>query len=50
LAGDWTHSRLNVGCGEVTVMSGRLASLAISGYPALNTITGYAADSTPGHP
>jgi uncharacterized protein with NAD-binding domain and iron-sulfur cluster len=34
LAGDWTLSDLNVGCIEATVISGRLASRAISGRPA----------------
>jgi uncharacterized protein with NAD-binding domain and iron-sulfur cluster len=34
LAGDWTLSDLNVGCIEATVISGRLASRAISGKPA----------------
>jgi uncharacterized protein with NAD-binding domain and iron-sulfur cluster len=33
LAGDWTLSDLNVGCIEATVISGRLASRAISGKP-----------------
>jgi uncharacterized protein with NAD-binding domain and iron-sulfur cluster len=33
LAGDWTLSDLNVGCIEATVISGRLASRAISGNP-----------------
>jgi uncharacterized protein with NAD-binding domain and iron-sulfur cluster len=33
LAGDWTLSDLNVGCIEATVISGRLASRAISGSP-----------------
>ena len=47
LAGDWTYTGLNVGCVEATVMSGKLASLAISGYPALNTIIGYDAGGPP---
>jgi uncharacterized protein with NAD-binding domain and iron-sulfur cluster len=34
LAGDWTLSDLNVGCIEATVISGRLASRAISGRPS----------------
>jgi uncharacterized protein with NAD-binding domain and iron-sulfur cluster len=34
LTGDWTLSDLNVGCIEATVISGRLASRAISGKPA----------------
>lgn len=33
LTGDWTHNQFNVGCVEATVMSGRLASQAISGRP-----------------
>jgi uncharacterized protein with NAD-binding domain and iron-sulfur cluster len=33
LAGDWTLSDLNVGCIEATVISGRLASRAITGKP-----------------
>lgn len=33
LAGDWTLNDLNVGCIEATVISGRLASRAISGKP-----------------
>lgn len=33
LAGDWTLSDLNVGCIEATVISGKLASRAISGSP-----------------
>ena len=47
LAGDWTYTGLNVGCVEATVMSGKLASLAISGYPALSTIIGYSAGAPP---
>lgn len=34
LAGDWIDCILNVGCVEATVMSGLLASRAISNYPA----------------
>ena len=41
LAGDWIYTGLNVGSVEGTVMSGRLASYAISGYPALKDIVGY---------
>jgi uncharacterized protein with NAD-binding domain and iron-sulfur cluster len=41
LAGDWTACGLNLGCVEAAVMSGRLASHAISLSPALNEITGY---------
>ncbi len=33
LAGDWTSNGWNAGCVEATVMSGMLASHAISGYP-----------------
>ena len=33
LAGDWTLTDLNVGCIESTVVSGRMASKAISGKP-----------------
>ena len=50
LAGDWTYTGLNVGCVEATVMSGKLASLAISGYPALSTIIGYSAGAPPVNP
>ena len=38
LAGDWTRNQFNVGCVEATVMSGRLASQAISGRPTNNEI------------
>ena len=41
LAGDWIYTGLNVGSVEGTVMGGRLASYAVSGYPALPDITGY---------
>ena len=41
LAGDWIYTGLNVGSVEGTVMGGRLASYAISGYPALKDIVGY---------
>ena len=41
LAGDWTYTGLNVGSVECTVMSGRLASHALTGSPALSDITGY---------
>jgi uncharacterized protein with NAD-binding domain and iron-sulfur cluster len=33
LAGDWTFTDLNVGCIEATVISGRMASQAICGWP-----------------
>ena len=41
LAGDWIYTGLNVGSVEGTVMSGRLASYAVSGCPALADIVGY---------
>ncbi|MFM9901874.1 MAG: NAD(P)-binding protein [Polaromonas sp.] len=41
LAGDWIYTGLNVGSVEGTVMGGRLASYAVSGYPALKDIVGY---------
>jgi uncharacterized protein with NAD-binding domain and iron-sulfur cluster len=41
LAGDWIYTGLNVGSFEGTVMSGKLASYAITGYPAIDTIYGY---------
>ncbi len=41
IAGDWTYTGLNVGSVECTVMSGRLASHAITGFPALKDIPGY---------
>lgn len=41
IAGDWTHCGFNEGCVEAAVMSGLLASHAISGYPALEDIVGY---------
>jgi uncharacterized protein with NAD-binding domain and iron-sulfur cluster len=41
LAGDWIYTGLNVGSVEGTVMGGRLASFAVSGYPALTQIIGY---------
>lgn len=43
IAGDWTYTGLNVGSVECTVMSGRLASHAITGFPALRDIAGYPA-------
>ena len=43
LAGDWIYTGLNVGSVEGTVMSGKLASHAISGLPALASIVGYPA-------
>jgi uncharacterized protein with NAD-binding domain and iron-sulfur cluster len=41
VAGDWTACGLDVGCVEAAVTSGRLAAHAISGSPALESITGY---------
>jgi hypothetical protein len=43
LCGDWIYTGLNVGSVEGAVMGGRLASYAISGFPALADITGYPA-------
>jgi uncharacterized protein with NAD-binding domain and iron-sulfur cluster len=40
LAGDWTENGLNCGCMEAAVMSGRLASLALCGYPMRHLIIG----------
>ncbi len=41
LAGDWIYTGLNVGSFEGATMSGKLASYALSGAPALDTIIGY---------
>jgi hypothetical protein len=41
LAGDWTSCGLNSGCVEAAVMSGLLASHAITRYPVLSDIVGY---------
>jgi len=41
VAGDWTLSGLNTGCVESAVMSGLLASHALSQRPALEEIIGY---------
>lgn len=41
IAGDWTNNGLNAGCVEAAVMSGMLASHAISGSPPLDKIVGY---------
>jgi uncharacterized protein with NAD-binding domain and iron-sulfur cluster len=41
VAGDWIYTGLNVGSVEGTVMSGKLASYALSGAPARDTIIGY---------
>lgn len=41
VAGDWTANGLNAGCVEAAVMSGMLASHALSGLPRLEEIVGY---------
>jgi uncharacterized protein with NAD-binding domain and iron-sulfur cluster len=41
VAGDWTDSGLNIGCVEAAVMSGRLASSGISGYPDKRLVPGF---------
>ncbi len=41
LAGDWIYTGLNVGSVEGTVMSGKLASHALTGKPELSQIVGY---------
>ena len=41
IAGDWIYTGLNVGSLEGAVMSGKLASYAVSGAPDLSTIIGY---------
>ena len=41
VAGDWTACGLDIGCVEAAVMSGLLASHAISENPALKEIIGY---------
>jgi uncharacterized protein with NAD-binding domain and iron-sulfur cluster len=41
LAGDWIYTGLNVGSFEAATMSGKLASHALSGAPALDSIVGY---------
>jgi hypothetical protein len=40
IAGDWTNSGLNFGCLEAAVISGRLASSGIRGYPDPRFIPG----------
>lgn len=40
LAGDWTHNNFNLGCVEAAVMSGLLASHALTGYPVRDDIVG----------
>ena len=41
IAGDWTDCGLNFGCLEAAVISGRLASSGIRGYPNKRLIPGY---------
>ena len=41
IAGDWTACGLDAGCVEAAVMSGLLASHAITGKPGLSSIAGY---------
>ena len=41
VTGDWIYTGINVGSVEGTVMSGKLASYALSGAPALDSIIGY---------
>jgi uncharacterized protein with NAD-binding domain and iron-sulfur cluster len=41
VAGDWTHTGLNMGCVEAAVMSGKLAAHAISRSPSLADVTGF---------
>jgi uncharacterized protein with NAD-binding domain and iron-sulfur cluster len=41
IAGDWTSNGLDAGCIEAAVMSGLLASHAISSTPPLHKIVGY---------
>ena len=41
LAGDWTICGLNAGCVEAAVISGMLASQAMTGYPELESIDGW---------
>jgi uncharacterized protein with NAD-binding domain and iron-sulfur cluster len=41
LAGDWIYTGLNVGSFEGATMSGKLASHALCGYPALSEVIGY---------
>jgi uncharacterized protein with NAD-binding domain and iron-sulfur cluster len=47
IAGDWIYTGLNVGSVEGAVMGGRLASFAVSGYPALKDIVGFPASQGP---
>ena len=41
IAGDWTDCGLNFGCVEAAVISGRLASSGITGFPDTRLIPGY---------
>jgi len=41
IAGDWTNCGLNFGCLEAAVISGRLASAGIRGYPDTRLIPGF---------
>ena len=41
ITGDWIYNGLNVGSVEGAVMSGKLASNAVSGFPSLDKIIGY---------
>jgi hypothetical protein len=41
IAGDWTDCGFNLGCVEAAVMSGRLASSAIRGFPEKSQIPGH---------
>ena len=47
IAGDWTYTGLNVGSVEGAVMGGKLASFAVSGYPAIKDIVGFPAAQGP---
>ena len=40
LAGDWTYNGINAGCIEACVMSGKIVSNAMVGYPKLKDIDG----------
>lgn len=40
LAGDWTYNGMNIGSIESAATSGAMASLALSGFPALDDIPG----------
>jgi uncharacterized protein with NAD-binding domain and iron-sulfur cluster len=47
ITGDWIYTGLNVGSVEGAVMGGRLASHAVSGFPALADIVGFPAQQGP---